>query len=102
MDMIYGGDQLLLVPTVCFQYRRHSNSASSAKLVDGSRFDGERELLRCRRGAGRALGWRRAKRAARLQAHVPGARALACCRRPSVRRDKSAAVSALVRHSFGT
>jgi glycosyltransferase involved in cell wall biosynthesis len=99
MDMIYKGDQLLIEPTVCFQYRRHSNSASSTKLVDGSRFAGEREYFAVSAAQADALGWRRAKRAARLRLT---SRAHALSLLPQAVLDRnSTAVSALVRHSFG-
>ncbi|MFC0675638.1 glycosyltransferase family 2 protein [Brachybacterium hainanense] len=81
MDMIFAGDQLLVVPEVCFRYRRHSGSASSVRLLDGSRFSGEREYFALAASQAGALGWARAVRAARARwtsrAHaatlVPGA-----------------------------
>ncbi|WP_104179075.1 glycosyltransferase family 2 protein [Arthrobacter sp. B0490] len=99
MDMVYKGDQLLIEPTLCFSYRRHSASASSAKLVDGSRFAGEREYFSLAAGQARELDWKRAERAARLRltsrAHaatlLPGA---------LLRRNRTAA-KALARHIFG-
>jgi hypothetical protein len=99
MDMIYKGDQLLIEPTVCFQYRRHSNSASSTKLVDGSRFAGEREYFALSAEQADALGWRRARRAAKLRL-TSRAHALSLLPRAVLDRN-STAVSALVRHSFG-
>lgn len=99
MDMVYRGDQLLIEPTLCFSYRRHSASASSAKLVDGSRFAGERAYFSLAAGQAKELDWKRAERAARLRltsrAHaatlLPGA---------LLRRNRSAA-KALARHIFG-
>jgi glycosyltransferase involved in cell wall biosynthesis len=99
MDMIYNGDQLLIEPTVCFQYRRHSNSASSAKLVDGSRFTGEREYFAVSAAQAQELGWNKAARSARLRLT---SRAHAASLLPNaVLARNSSAVKALVRHTFG-
>lgn len=81
VDLVCRGERLLLEPTVCFQYRRHRASASSTALVDGSRFAAERAYFALAAQQCRALGWRRAERAARgrltSRAHaltlVPGA-----------------------------
>lgn len=99
MDMIYNGDQLLVEPTVCFKYRRHSNSASSAKLVDGSRFAGEREYFAVSAAQAQELGWNKAARSARLRLT---SRAHAASLLPNaVLTRNSSAVKALVRHTFG-
>jgi glycosyltransferase involved in cell wall biosynthesis len=99
MDMVYNGDQLLIEPTVCFQYRRHSNSASSTKLVDGSRFAGEREYFAVAAVQARELGWNKAARAAQLRLT---SRAHAASLLPkAVLGKNSTAVKALVRHTFG-
>lgn len=99
MDMIYNGDQLLIEPTVCFQYRRHSNSASSTKLVDGSRFAGERDYFAVAAAQAQELGWKRAARSARLRFT---SRAHAASLLPKAMLSKnSSAVKALVRHTFG-
>jgi hypothetical protein len=99
MDMIYNGDQLLIEPTVCFQYRRHSNSASSTKLVDGSRFAGERDYFAVAAAQAQELGWNRAARSARLRFT---SRAHAASLLPKAMLSKNpSAVKALVRHTFG-
>jgi glycosyltransferase involved in cell wall biosynthesis len=100
MDMLFRGDQLLIEPTVCFRYRRHMASASSSKLVDGSRFNGEREYFELAAEQAGALGWTRTARAAKLRltsrAHaatlLPGA----------VRRRDRQAATVLGRHIFGS
>ena len=99
MDMVYNGDQLLIDPTVCFQYRRHSNSASSTKLIDGSRFAGEREYFAVSAAQAEALGWSRAARSARLRL-TSRAHAASLLPKALLNRN-SAAAKALVRHSFG-
>ena len=67
IDMILQDRSLLVVPTVAFAYRRHTESASSLLLQDGSRFDGEREYFSLAATLTRSRGWRRAERAARLR-----------------------------------
>lgn len=99
MDMIFQGDQLLIEPTLCFRYRRHSNSASSTKLVDGSRFAGEREYFEVAAVQAEELGWYRAARSARLRTT---SRAHAVWLLPkAVATRNSAAMRALARHAFG-
>ena len=99
MDMIYKGDQLLIEPAVCFRYRRHSNSASSSKLIDGSRFDGERAYFAVAAAQAEELGWHRAARSARLRL-TSRAHAASLLPQALLARN-STAVGALVRHSFG-
>lgn len=67
MDMVLAGAVLLIEPEVCFVYRRHTSSASSAKLLDGSRFDGEREYFELASRLCDEKGWRKAARSARLR-----------------------------------
>jgi glycosyltransferase involved in cell wall biosynthesis len=65
LDTIRNGGGLVVDPTLAFLYRRHSQSDSSVKALDGRRFDEERALFaaEARDFAGR--GWDRAARAAR-------------------------------------
>lgn len=100
MDMIYRGAQLLLVPTVCFSYRRHSNSASSSKLSDGTRFDGERAYFAVAAAQARELGWKKAERSAKLRI-TSRAHALSLLPAAAIRRDGSA-LRTLARHSIGS
>ncbi|POH58457.1 glycosyltransferase [Arthrobacter glacialis] len=100
MDMIYQGAQILVEPTVCFSYRRHSASASSAKLVDGSRFAGEREYFAFAASQAEELGWTRTKRAAKLRL-TSRAHALALLPRAAMTRH-TVAMKALARHAFGS
>lgn len=99
MDMVYNGDQLLIDPAVCFRYRRHSNSASSTKLIDGSRFAGERDYFAVSAAQAEELGWTRAARSARLRL-TSRAHAMALLPQAIVSRNATAA-KALIRHSFG-
>lgn len=99
LDLVYRGESLLLAPTVCFHYRRHAASASSTRLVDGSRFADERTYFAIAARLAHGLGWRTAERAARVRltsrAHavtlLPGA----------VRGGRWTTTRALVRHAVG-
>ena len=97
IDIVCAGGRVLLVPTVCFSYRRHASSAPVARALDGTRFPGERDYFRQAEEQVRALGWRRAERAARghmtsrLHALTLLPRAVASRRR--------GAVKALLRHA---
>ncbi len=99
IDMVLGGAELLIEPEVCFEYRRHTSSASAAKLVDGTRFTGERDYFALAERLSTAKGWRKAARAARLRltsrAHallfIPGA----------ARRISTGPLGILFRHAFG-
>lgn len=99
MDMVYRGDQMLVVPEVCFRYRRHSESASSAKLVDGSRFEGERDYFELAASQARDLGWHRAERAAKARLTSRAHSALLLPRAVISRRWPAART--LARHTFG-
>jgi hypothetical protein len=65
MDMVVAGEQLLLEPTLCFAYRRHTASASTGSLLDGRRFAEERKYFSIARQQVAAKGWKKAERAAR-------------------------------------
>ncbi|RYV51382.1 glycosyltransferase family 2 protein [Pengzhenrongella frigida] len=98
LDVVAAGGSLLLEPTVCFHYRRHGASASSAALLDGRRFAGERAYFELAAGQVAALGWRRAEWAARL--HITS-RLHALMLIPQVVRRNPGRVGMLVRHAFG-
>lgn len=99
MDMVYRGDQMLVAPDVCFRYRRHSGSASSVKLLDGTRFAGERDYFELAASQARELGWRRAERAAHARLT---SRAHAATLMPSaVAHRQWDSVRSLGRHALG-
>lgn len=98
MDIVAGGGSLLLEPRVCFHYRRHGASASSASLLDGTRFRGERAYFELAARQVAALGWRRAERAAHL--HLTS-RLHALTLLPRAVRTDATRVGVLVRHAFG-
>lgn len=66
MDAVTAGNRLLLVPDVCFDYRRHDESASSVSLLQGDRLADERRYFGEASASLVAHGWPRAARAARM------------------------------------
>jgi glycosyltransferase involved in cell wall biosynthesis len=67
IDMTAAGESLVLDPTVCFSYRRHTRSASASSLLHGNRFSDERGYYSSAADQMAARGWRRAARTARLR-----------------------------------
>ena len=66
MDIIMDGGRLLVAETICFQYRRHRESDSSVRALDGRRFAEERAFFdECVQDF-RKLGWDDAATAAKL------------------------------------
>jgi glycosyltransferase involved in cell wall biosynthesis len=66
LDLIKAGGSLVVDSRVCFQYRRHRESDSSWRALQGTRFIEEREFFIEMAGEFEAIGWRRAARTARL------------------------------------
>ena len=66
LDLIKAGGSLVVDSTICFQYRRHRESYSSWRALEGTRFIEEREFLTAMAEEFDAVGWRRAARTARL------------------------------------
>lgn len=104
MDMFFDGASLLVLPRTspedaAFAYRRHDDSASSVALLDGSRFEGEREFYRLAISLAVERGWSRTARAARW--HITS-RAHALTLLPGVLlRGRFSAARRLLRHAFG-
>lgn len=67
IDMVAAGETLVLDPAVCFSYRRHTESASSASLLKGRRLPDERRYYAEAAAQMQAHGWRRATLTARLR-----------------------------------
>jgi hypothetical protein len=65
MDIVLDGGRLLWLPEDVFRYRRHGASASSASVLNGARFDGERRYFALAQQQAAERGWSRAARAAR-------------------------------------
>jgi glycosyltransferase involved in cell wall biosynthesis len=66
LDLIKAGGGLVVDSSVCFQYRRHRESDSSWRALDGTRFIEEGEFFAEMADEFAAIGWRRAARTARL------------------------------------
>jgi glycosyltransferase involved in cell wall biosynthesis len=66
LDLIKAGGALVVDNTVCFQYRRHRDSDSSWRALEGTRFIEERKFFQEMAVEFTAIGWRRAAGAARL------------------------------------
>lgn len=99
IDMTAAGHSLLLLERECFRYRRHVASASSASLLDGRRFAGERAYFALAADQVAALGWRRARRAARL--HWTS-RVHALTLLPTAARRAPRHLGTLLRHALGS
>ncbi len=100
VDILAAGGRILVEPTLCFSYRRHESSASGSKLMDGTRFAGERRYFDLAREAMLANGWTRAARAARL--HGTSRLYAASLLPKAVRTRDGAAVKSLFKHIFAT
>jgi glycosyltransferase involved in cell wall biosynthesis len=97
IDMVSAGETLALDPTVCFSYRRHTASLSSATLVDGSRLPDERRYYAAVEAQMRALGLNRAATTARRR-WISRSHALTLL--PRAARARSG-VRPLLAHAFG-
>jgi len=66
LDLIKAGGCLVVDGSVCFQYRRHRESDSSWRALEGTRFIEERRFFTEMADELAAIGWSRAARTARL------------------------------------
>jgi len=66
LDLIKAGGSLVVDNAVCFQYRRHRQSDSSWRALEGTRFIEEREFFTGIAQEFAVIGWRRAARTSRL------------------------------------
>jgi glycosyltransferase involved in cell wall biosynthesis len=66
LDLIKAGGGLVVDSSVCFQYRRHRESDSSWRALEGTRFIEEREFFAGMADELDAIGWHRAAGTARL------------------------------------
>lgn len=65
LDVLMSGGKLLVTDTVCFQYRRHRESDSSLRALDGRRFDEERRFFQSYGDELGKMGWGRAAKSSR-------------------------------------
>ncbi|WP_200834242.1 glycosyltransferase [Amycolatopsis alkalitolerans] len=99
LELVQAGETLVVDETVCFEYRRHAGSESSATAQTGARFVEAERFFLDTADSMRAHGWDRAARAAEL--HL-SSRLFALSMLPGMllaRQGRGAAT--LARHAFG-
>lgn len=94
LDIIARGGKMAVLGETVFEYRRHSQSDSSVRALDGRRFDEERRFFYGEADRFSALEWPRAARAAR---HHVTSRLNAASLLPKALRSQGSA-RALFRH----
>ncbi len=97
MELVGRGERLVVDETVCFEYRRHDASESSATAFDGSRFTEAGAFFADTADRMAERGWPKAARVARR--HL-SSRIFALTMLPQAVRQRSG-VGALTRHVFG-
>jgi glycosyltransferase involved in cell wall biosynthesis len=99
VDLLELGEQMVVDPIVCFQYRRHAVSLSAAAAVAGTRFTEARNYFLDTSERLEARGWTRASRVAR---RYLSSRLHACTLLPAaVRAGNTQGARSLARHAFG-
>ncbi|KYJ99900.1 glycosyltransferase [Microbacterium sp. p3-SID338] len=95
LDIVKQGGKMALLTDVVFDYRRHSQSDSSVRALDGRRFDEERSFFLSEAESFDRLGWPRAARFARrhLTSRLNAASLLL-----KAARTPGGSVKALMRH----
>ncbi len=66
MDLIMQGGEMLLIDDEVFRYRRHQNSDSSVKAINGERFLEEKRFFQVMTKDLKKIGWSSAARAAQI------------------------------------
>jgi glycosyltransferase involved in cell wall biosynthesis len=66
MDLIMNGGVMVLITNEIFRYRRHTESDSSVKAINGERFIDEKNFFSAMASDLNRLGWKKASRAAKL------------------------------------
>ena len=66
MDLIMQGGEMALIDDEIFRYRRHQESDSSLKAINGERFKDEKHFFNVMAKDLKEIGWRSAARAAKL------------------------------------
>lgn len=100
LEMIRRGARMVVLPEVVFSYRRHQASASSATLMDGKRFAGERSFFKLQATKMAQVGWRRAAWAARC--HLTSRAYAVTLLSKAFRVPDFKAVRTLVQHAIGS
>lgn len=99
LDLLERGGRLALVPDLCFQYRRHDASVSSALASLGGRFTEERDFFLDVAQRMDDLGWHRAAKAARL--HLSSRLHALLLLPGAVKSRQTTSAKVLARHAFG-
>ena len=66
MDLIMQGGEMALIEDEIFRYRRHQESDSSVKAINGDRFKDERHFFAVMAKDLKSIGWNSASRAAKV------------------------------------
>ena len=66
MDLIMQGGEMALIDDEIFRYRRHQESDSSIKAINGERFKDEKHFFNVMAKDLRRIGWKSATRAAKI------------------------------------
>ena len=66
MDLIIQGGEMALIEDEIFRYRRHKESDSSVKAINGERFNDERHFFAVMAKDLKSIGWNSASRAAKV------------------------------------
>lgn len=66
MDLIMQGGEMALIDDEIFRYRRHQESDSSIKAINGERFKDEKHFFNVMAKDLRRIGWKSAARAAKI------------------------------------
>lgn len=99
IELVQQGEQMIVDPTVCFQYRRHAESVSSSDARLGVRFVEARTYFLGTAEQMRAHGWPKAARAAR---RYVSSRLHAATMMPGALKARNGArMKVLARHAFG-
>ncbi|MGH3874734.1 MAG: glycosyltransferase family 2 protein [Pseudonocardiaceae bacterium] len=99
LDLVERGARLVVDPEVCFSYRRHRESCSSWRALDGSRFVEERSFFLDEATRMQSRGWHRAARTAHR--HTSSRLNALTLLPAAVRQREPKACRALARHAFG-
>jgi glycosyltransferase involved in cell wall biosynthesis len=100
IDLLERGGQLVVVPDLCFQYRRHDASVSSSLASLGGRFTEEHDFFLDIATHMDRIGWHRAAKAARM--HLSSRLHALLLLPGAVGSRQTASAKVLVRHAFGT
>lgn len=99
LKLVEDGGSIAIDDEIVFHYRRHAESVSAVTGVDGSKFAQERTVFAEAERAFRAIGWKRAARAARF--HLTSRLHSAAALPAAVRAGDHDGRRNILRHTFG-